>query len=252
MFKNLLEIKPQEEEKKILEFLKKTLSEQKIEKVVIGISGGVDSATSLYLLSKVVPKENIIAIHLPYFNEIDPDVKVIEESLGIRTTKISINKIVDGVFDWLEIPEKDKVRRGNIMARVRMITLFDFAKKNNALVVGTENRSEYQLGYFTRFGDEASDIEPLQHLYKSQIYKLAEHIGVPKSILEKKPSANLWASQTDEDEFGFTYEEADPVLFLYFDKKNPVWTIEAMHQGAKKIIEFAQKSTFKHFVPYHL
>ncbi len=252
MFKNLLEIQPQEEEKKILEFLKKTLSEQKIEKVVIGISGGVDSATSLYLLSKVIPKENIIAIHLPYFNEIDPDVKVIEESLGIRTTKISINKIVDMMFDWLEISEEDKVRRGNIMARVRMITLFDFAKKNNALVMGTENRSEYQLGYFTRFGDEASDIEPLQHLYKSQIYKLAEHIGVPKSILEKKPSANLWASQTDEDEFGFTYEEADPVLFLYFDKKNPVWTIEAMRQGAKKIIEFAEKFTFKHQVPYHL
>ncbi len=252
MFNNLLEIDPAQEEKKILEFLKKTFSEQKIEKAVIGISGGVDSATSLYLLSKLISPENIIAIHLPYFNEIDPDVKIIEEELGIRTTKISINKLADEMFSWLEIPKDDIVRRGNIMARVRMITLFDFAKKNNAMVVGTENRSEYQLGYFTRFGDEASDIEPLQHLYKTQIYKLAKHLGVPDSILTKAPSANLWKAQTDEGEFGFSYEEADPVLYLYFDKKNPVWTIESMHQGAKKIIEFAEKFTFKHRVPYHL
>ncbi len=251
MFNNLLEINPAEEEKKIVAFLKKTFTEQKIEKVVIGISGGVDSATSLYLVSKVIAPENIIAIHLPYFNEIDPDVKVIEESLGIRTTKISINNFVDDMFSRLEIPKEDLVRRGNIMARVRMITLFDFAKKNNALVIGTENRSEYQLGYFTRFGDEASDVEPLQHLYKTQVYELARYLGLPKSIIDKPPSANLWNDQTDEGEFGFTYAEADPVLYLYFDKKNPVWTIESMHQGARKIIKFAEKSKFKHEVPYH-
>lgn len=252
MFNNLLEINPAQEEKRIVAFLKKTFTEQKIEKAVIGVSGGVDSATSLYLLSKVLKKENIIAIHLPYFNEIDPDVKVIEESLGIRTTKISINETADGIFSWLQIPKEDLVRRGNIMARIRMVTLFDFAKKNNAMVAGTENRSEYQLGYFTRFGDEASDVEPIQHLYKTQIYKLAKQLGVPQSILTKAPSANLWATQTDESEFGFTYEEADPVLYLYFDKKNPVWTIESMHKGAKRIIEFAEKFTFKHHVPYHL
>jgi NAD+ synthase len=204
------------------------------------------------LLSKILPKENIIAIHLPFFDEVDKDVKVLEDQLGIRIAKISIHEMSNNLISRLEIPEDDLVRRGNIMARVRMITLFDFAKKNNAMVVGTENRSEYHLGYFTRFGDEASDIEPLQHLYKTQVWALAKHMGVPISILEKKPSANLWNNQTDEEEFGFSYKEADPVLYLYFDKKNPVWTIESMNPGAKKIIEFAEKFTFKHHVPYHL
>lgn len=252
MFNNLLEINPAEEEKKIIAFLKKTFTEQKIEKAVIGISGGIDSATSLILLSKVLASENIIAIHLPYFDEIDKDIKELEKQLGIRITTVSINKTTDELISRLEVPVEDKVRRGNIMARVRMITLFDFAKKNNALVVGTENRSEYQLGYFTRFGDGASDIEPIQHLYKTQIFALANHIGVPASIMEKKPSANLWDNQTDEGEFGFSYAEADPVLYLYFDKKNPLWTIESMHKGAKKIIEFAEKFSYKHSVPYHL
>lgn len=252
MFNNLLEIDPAEEEKKIVQFLKTVFAEQKIEKAVIGISGGVDSATSLTLISKVLAPENIIAIHLPYFDNTDSDVDALSKSLGIKIDRISIKEMADGLINELKVPKDDQIRRGNIMARVRMITLYDIAKKNNALVVGTENRSELQLGYFTRFGDEASDIEPLQHLYKTQIYKLAKHLGVPDSILTKKPSANLWAAQTDEDEFGFTYEEADPVLYLYFDKKNPVWTIESMHQGAKKIIEFAEKSKFKHEVPYSL
>ena len=160
--------------------------------------------------------------------------------------------MVDILIKELKIPKDDQLRRGNIMARVRMITLFDFAKKNNAMVVGTENRSEYHLGYFTRFGDEASDIEPLQHLYKTQVIELAKYLSLPQSIIEKPPSANLWESQTDEGDFGFSYAEADPVLYLYFDKKNPVWTIESMNPGAKKIIEFAEKFTYKHRVPYKI
>lgn len=252
MFNNLLDINPLEEEKKITAFLKKTFEDQKIQKAVIGVSGGVDSVTSLTLLSKAIPKENIIALYLPYFENIDPDIEAISESLGIKFENISIKEMADKIIAQLNIAKEDKVRRGNIMARVRMITLFDSAKQNSALVVGTENRSEYQLGYFTRFGDEASDIEPLQHLYKTQVYALAKYLGLPKSIIDKSPSANLWNDQTDEGEFGFSYAEADPVLYLYFDKKNPVWTIEAMNPGAKKIIEFAEKSKFKHRVPYSL
>lgn len=252
MFDKLLEINPQEEVNKIVAFLKLTLSEQKTENLVIGASGGIDSATSLALALKVVDKEKITAVHLPYFEKIDPDIKILEKKFDIKIETISIKKMADALISELGIPGKDNLRRGNIMARCRMITLFDIAKKKNALVLGTENRSEYHLGYFTRFGDAASDIEPLEHLYKTQVYEIARVLDVPQSIIEKSPSANLWDAQTDEGEFGFTYKEADPVLFLFYDKKNPLWEIENMVPGAKKIIEFAKKSRFKHSVPYHL
>lgn len=252
MSSNSLTINPSEEEARIVSFLKSTFAKQKMTKAVIAISGGIDSATSLRLLSKAIPKENIIALHLPYFNEIDKDVSELENWLEMRITTVSIRKIADEIIARLGISEEDIVRRGNIMARVRMITLFDFAKKENALVVGTENKSEYHLGYFTRFGDEASDIEPIQHLYKTQVYELARYLSLPKSIIDKSPSANLWITQTDEGEFGFTYKEADSVLYLYFDQRKTIEEIEKKHPNAKKIIDFAKKNSYKHRVPYHL
>ena len=252
MFNDLLGINPEEESKRIIAFLKLVFAEQKIQKAVIGVSGGIDSATSLTLLSKAIPKENILALHLPYFNEIDKDIGEIENFLEIRVTTVSINKTTNELIERLEVPKDDKIRRGNIMARVRMITLYDYAKKSNALVVGTENRSEYHLGYFTRFGDEASDIEPVQHLYKTQVNVLAKSLGLPSTIIDKPPSANLWEAQTDEGEYGFSYKDADPVLFLFYDKKNPLWEIKNMYPNAEKIIEFAEKNSYKHRVPYHL
>lgn len=252
MFNNLLEINPQDEINKIIAFLKLTLSEQKIDHLVIGVSGGIDSATSLALALKVLKPEQITAVHLPYFDEIDPDLKEIEKAFKIKIENKSIKKMADALIEELGVSKEDYIRRGNIMARCRMITLFDLAKKNSSLVLGTENRSEYHLGYFTRFGDAASDIEPLEHLYKTQVYEVAKQLSIPQSIIDKKPSANLWSDQTDEDEFGFSYKEADPVLFLFYDKKNPLWTIESFNSEAKKIIEFSEKNSFKRKVPYHL
>jgi NAD+ synthase len=253
MFNNLLEINAQDEALKIIAFLKQTFSEQKISKAVIGISGGIDSAVSLALLAKALPADNIQIMHLPYFDNPINDIEELLRSLGIEKSKlqiISIKEMVDNLIAELKIPESDLVRRGNVMARVRMITLFDYAKKENGLVVGTENRSEHFLGYFTRFGDAASDIEPIGHLYKTQVYELAKYLKLPQSIIEKAPSANLWSEQTDEGQFGFTYKQADPVLLLYFDKKNSAYSIEQMYPGAKKIIEFAENNSYKLKVPY--
>lgn len=145
----------------------------------------------------------------------------------------------------------DKVRLGNVMARVRMMVLYDLAKKLNAIVCGTENKSEYYLGYFTRFGDAASDFEPIAHLYKTQVYQLAKYLGVPKEFIDKTPTAGLWPGQTDEGEFGFTYKEADAVLQLYFDKKLNLAEIKKRgFKNAEKIIARVLKNEYKHQTPY--
>ncbi|MDP3988491.1 MAG: NAD(+) synthase [Candidatus Levybacteria bacterium] len=254
-----MKIDPKLETEKITKFIRDTLEKTKIQKVVLGLSGGIDSATSLYLLKKSIPVENIIVSHLYYYKPLN--LELLTKDLPKKNVhNISIKKVVDDL--WVsesQFPaqgrqvQDEKIRFGNIAARVRMIILFDLAKKNKALVCGTENRSEHLLGYFTRFGDQASDFEPIRHLYKNQVLKLAKHLGVPKKIIKQRPTAGLWIGQTDENELGFTYEEADRVLNLYFDKKIKLGEIEKKgFKNTKKIIEYVLKNKFKRETPYSL
>lgn len=256
MTKSFLKINLEQEKKKIVTFLKKTFREQGMDRAVIGLSGGVDSTLSFYLLKEVLPLKNITVAHLYYDSPEFTYIKNIFEELNFTKKNIhflSIRKPVNEMAKFLGLRQADKVRLGNVMARVRMITLFDLAKKSNALVVGTENKSENLLGYFTRFGDAASDVEPISHLYKSQIFQLAKHLGIPQQILNQTPSAGLWSGQTDEGEFGFSYEEADQVLFLYVEKKRTLKQIETLGlKNAKQILRWREKNLFKHHVPYAL
>lgn len=276
---NLLQINPATEKKRITSFIKTVLKKQGFKNVIIGMSGGVDSATSFYLLKEVIPPENIFVAHLYYHGSQFQDIEAFIKKAEIPKNNIYEMSILPIVKAFQSVipseaeeshstmaGEKDpstrrfapsvgmtmnRVRLGNIMARIRMIILYDLAKKNNALVCGTENKSEFLLGYFTRFGDQASDFEPIQHLYKTQVYELAKFLGVPEKIIEKTPTAGLWRSQTDEGEFGFSYKEADEVLFYYYDKKLKLEEIKNMgFKNAEKIIAFSLRNNYKHHTPY--
>ncbi|MBI4973776.1 NAD+ synthase [Candidatus Roizmanbacteria bacterium] len=241
------------ETEKIISFLQNILKRTGLKDIVLGWSGGIDSTLCLFLLVRAMPNENIHVLHLPYIyssiNELtNSDIN------GLKVHEINIKKSVDTLWKTVNpsdsVGENGKVRLGNIMARVRMITLFDFAKKVNGLVCGTENKSEHLLGYFTRYGDGASDIEPIQHLFKTQVFELAKYLGVPDTIIKKSPSANLWDGQTDEGEFGFTYEEADEVLSELREYKGIVK--EYKGKVREKIMERVKKNKFKREVPYTL
>lgn len=254
-----LEINEEKEKIKIVNFIKNTLKREGLKKIIIGLSGGVDSTLSFYLLKEAMPLKDIISVCLYYSKA---EIKGFDQA--IKKTKmppkniykLSIRKPVDEIKKISEANKEsqlNRVRLGNIIARVRMIMLFDLAKKHHAMVCGTENRSEYLLGYFTRFGDQACDIEPIKHLFKTQVYQLASYLGVPKSIVRKKPTAGLWPGQTDEKELGFSYKEADPVLYLYFEKKLKISQIrKKSFKNAEHIIDWALKNEFKHQAPYAL
>jgi len=254
----VLKIDQAGENKKILNFIKNTLSNTGIKTVVLGMSGGIDSTVALYLLKECLPPKNIFVAHLYYkeshFDKIEKilnDFKVPASNISLFSIEQIVEKFVHSLKIESTDKQLDKIRIGNICARIRMIILYDLAKKNNALVVGTENRSEKLLGYFTLHGDQASDIEPIQHLYKTQVLELARYLKIPQEIINQKPTAGLWTEQTDEGEFGFSYKEADQILHLYFDKKETLEQIEQKKfKNTIKIIDFAKKNSFKHKTPY--
>lgn len=257
MINDLLNLNSVAETQKITSFIKATLKAQGFKNVVIGLSGGIDSTVSLTLAGRSIPPKNILVAHLYYFKSQINSLKSLLKKVNIPQENISNISIKDTVDKFqkklgLTINSKDyKVRLGNIMARARMIILYDLAKKHNALVCGTENKSEFCLGYFTRFGDEASDMEPIRHLYKTQIYRLAKHLDIPKRIIGLPPTAGLWINQTDETDFGFSYKEADQVLSLYLDQKKSLPEIIKMgFPKAKKIICRVNKNSFKHSSPH--
>jgi len=251
-----MNIDPKLEKEKIVSFLKKTFTDQRIDHAVIGLSGGIDSTTSFFLLKNVLPAKHIHVAHLYYFKPVFAEIEKQVRLAGIPPENIhllSIRHAVDEVVKLQQIGNdaEGKIRLGNISARMRMIVLFDLAKKVNGLVVGTENKTENLLSYFTRYGDQASDIEPIEHLYKTQVLQLARHLGVPDGLVNQKPTAGLWEGQTDEGQFGFTYEEADQVLFLSLEKGLSLDEIEKQgFTNAKKILEWREKNLFKHNVPY--
>ncbi len=201
-------------------FIRDAVETSRSKGVVLGLSGGVDSALAAALAAIALGPSRVHAYQLPYRTS-NPDslsdAEVVAKAFDLETTTIDISPMVDLYFENLAEGEIDKVRLGNKMARERMSILFDQAKKLGCLVLGTSNKTEILLGYSTIFGDNASSINPLGDLYKQQVWQLAQHLGVPQQVIDKRPSADLWPGQTDEEELGFDYSSADEVLCLMFD-----------------------------------
>jgi len=247
---------PEKTSEKISDFLKKETRERGFTKVINALSGGIDSTVVTYLAAKALQPTNVLITTLPYKNLNDQGLQDAQEvitTLNIPKTNvfhINIGSICDRFF--ANDPKIDDLRKGNIMARVRMTILYDLAKKERALVLGAENKSEYLLGYFTRYGDEAADLDPIRDLYKTEVRILAKYLGVPDRIVSKAPAAGLWEGQTDEGQFGFTYEDADKILYLLFDRK--LTPSEMVKKGFKKevvekVYSWVKTNDFKHHLP---
>ncbi len=201
---------------RITGFIREKVGEAGVGGVVVGVSGGIDSATVAYLAVRALGKDKVLGLIMPYYENGDlEDAKLVCESLGIEYRVVSIKPIVDE-FERA-VGELDVKSRGNVMARTRMVLLYAHANAMNRLVLGTSNRSEVLTGYFTKWGDGASDYAPLINLYKTEVWEIAKLLGVPERIIKKKPTAGLWEGQTDEDELGISYRLLDEILWRMVD-----------------------------------
>ncbi len=234
-------------------FIRDEVSKVGMEKIVIGLSGGIDSALSAFLAAQAMGPENVWGICMPYRlsnPESEADAREVAKACGITFKRVEITPQVDAYFD--RYPDATNLRRGNKMARERMTILYDQSAASSALVVGTSNKTELLLGYGTLFGDMASAVNPIGDLFKTQVRQISRHVGVPAGVIDKPPSADLWVGQTDEEELGLTYEEVDSVLHYLIDHRYD--RAEILEKGfaaevVDGILRLIQRSQYKRRLP---
>ncbi|MBI3158038.1 MAG: NAD+ synthase [Chloroflexi bacterium] len=223
------------------------------QRAVVGVSGGVDSALSCVLAAEALGPDNVLAIRMPYKSSSPDsleDAQTFIDQLGVQSATFPITEMVEPLL--AVIPEGEKVRRGNVMARARMLVLYDFSAATKGLVIGTSNKTEILLGYSTQWGDAAAALNPLGDLYKCQVRQLAAALGVPEAILKKAPSADLWPGQTDEGELGFTYDEADRLLYRLVDLRYSVQDClsAGFDEGfVRQVLERIRRNQYKRVMP---
>lgn len=234
-------------------FIRSEITRAGFSRAVINLSGGLDSSLACYLAAEALGSENVLALRLPYKTS-SPDslehAQMVIDALGMPSLTVPITEMVDPLIE--RFPEADQVRRGNMMARMRMIVLYDQSEAFRGLSVGTSNKTEILLGYSTLYGDSACAINPLGDLYKTQLRQLARAMGVPAPIIEKPPSADLWIGQTDEGELGFTYEEVDRLLYLLVDQRfSPQECVLAGfdEKFVRNVVERMRRNHFKRILP---
>jgi NAD+ synthase len=240
-------------EKVLTRFIREELGRFGFSKGVLGLSGGLDSAVCAVLAARALGPENVLALIMPYGAACPADVAdagALARLLGIRSETIDIAPQVDPYFS--RYPTDNRVLRGNKMARERMSILYDFSAREKSLILGTSNKTELLVGYGTIHGDMACAINPMGDLYKTQVRELGAWLGVPKSILEKHPSAGLWPGQTDEGEMGIAYAELDAILYEMADRRKSVPEIVALGFKAEvvgRVADMVRRSEFKRKLP---
>lgn len=204
----------------LLAFIRNEISKFGFETAVLGLSGGIDSAVVCELAAKALGPDNVLAVLMPYRTSSSESVehaRMMVERTGVLCEEVEISDVVDTFFE--KEPDAEKLRMGNVMARIRMLYLYDASARDGRLVIGTSNKTELLLGYGTLFGDMASAINPIGDLYKTQVWGLARYLQLPEEIVSKTPSADLWEGQSDEADLGFGYGEADLLLYLMLEKR---------------------------------
>ncbi|MEM3773892.1 MAG: NAD+ synthase [Candidatus Bathyarchaeia archaeon] len=215
---SVLELDWTEVEEKITRFIKDYVEKAKANGIVLGLSGGIDSSTVAALSSKAVGGNNVLGLMLPEKETYNPKdmehARLVAEKFDLKTEAIDITPALEALQKTLPIFDaEDKLSKGNLKARMRMLYIYYYANKLNLIVCGSSDKSETMMGYFTKWGDVAADISPIMDLYKTQVKKLARHLGIPKEIVEKPPSPTLWPGQTAEEELGIKYETLDLILY---------------------------------------
>jgi NAD+ synthase len=234
-------------------FLQNEIGKAGFSRAVLGLSGGIDSALSCYLAVKALGEANVLALRLPYQTSSAESLShadLVIEALGIPSETVEITDMVEPLF--AASPGISAHRKGNVMARARMVVIYDRSAAWNGLVVGTSNKTELMLGYGTIFGDLASAVNPIGDLYKTQVRQLARAMGVPEAIINKAPSADLMPGQTDEGDLGFTYEKVDQLLYLMVDERYS--TQEAVEAGftlemVQRVWEMVRQAQYKRTLP---
>jgi len=234
-------------------FIKSEVTRVGFTHAIVNLSGGLDSALSCALAAEALGPENVLALRLPYRTSSTDSLEhaqLVIDKFKVRDETIDITKMVDPLIE--HDPEMSNTRKGNIMARSRMIVLYDQSEAFKALPIGTSNKTEILLGYSTMWGDMASAINPIGDLYKTQVRQLSQALGIPPVIVDKPPSADLWVGQTDEGELGFTYEQVDKLLFLIVDQRYSAQ--DCIEEGFEEkfvhaVIARVRRNQFKRMMP---
>ncbi len=242
-------------ERVLTEFLREEIHRTGLRRAVLGLSGGVDSALVIELAARALGAENVLAVAMPYRTSAAASLELAQESAeraGVRLETVNLSAAADALFGAASVPDdpssaQARLRRGNVLARLRMLTLYDFSARDGALVLGTSNKTELLLGYGTQHGDMASALNPIGDLYKSQIYALAERLAVPRAIIDRPPSADLWEGQTDEQELGATYAALDALLHRMVDRRYSRTRLLEIGFEAEFVDAVAERMRLSHF-----